>query len=441
MTSVTPGPVRITDKLMTGGTARRPNADGTMRPMGDQTTVSARRFETYVRWSTYTLATAPILSLAGGALADDRVVAEHDAAFAGAAVLALVLVAGNILISRWSIGILVRRPRRVSPAAVVVWMLALAGLVAVTLLAIPVQVMGLTAAVAAGSVAASLVLVFDARRTFYLNVAVVVVAALVATFADLTLLVTGVLLISLALWSYWSSGWLLRVLRELQEAHEDRAALALANERLRISRDLHDVFGRTLATIAVKSELASELVRRGGGERAAEELTAVRRLAQEAGSEVRRVVRGEVRVTWDGEVSGARSLLGSAGIGCTVAGDPVPDGHAEALGWVVREGVTNVLRHSAATQVTFATTTEDGQVLLTIANDGAGRAGSAAVAAAGAAGAAGADGPGATRPDGGTGLRAMSDRIRALGGRITTSRDGDWFLLEATIPLPEGSAA
>ena len=424
----------------TGPTAGRttippgPGPHGRMKRMGDRTTVSARRFEAYVRWSTYTLATAPLASLVGGALADDRVVREHGVAFAGAVMLALVLVAGNVLISRWSIDILVARRRPVAVSAVVVWLLALAGLVAVTL-AMPVQVMRLTAAVAAGSAVASFALVLDARRTMYLNAAVVVAAASFATFADITLLVTGVVLISLALWSYWSSGWLLRVLRELQEAHEDRAALALANERLRISRDLHDVFGRTLAAIAVKSELASELVRRDGGERAAEELTAVRQLAQEAGSEVRRVVRGEVRVTWDGEVSGARSLLGSAGIRCTVAGDPVPDGHAEALGWVVREGVTNVLRHSAATQVTLATTSEDGQVLLTIANDGAGRAGSAAAAADSAAG------PGTTRPDGGTGLRAMSERIRALGGSIATSRDGDWFLLEATIPAPEGQAA
>jgi two-component system sensor histidine kinase DesK len=402
-----------------------------MKPMGDRTTVSARRFESYVRWSTYTLATAPVLSLAGGALADDRVVGDHPMAFAVAVVLVLLLVAGNILISRWSIDILVRRPRRVATGAVVVWLLALAGLIAVILLAMPVQVMGLTAAVAAGSVAASLILVLDARRTLYLNVAIVVAAALFATFADIALLVTGAVLISMALWSYWSSGWLLRVLRELQEAHEDRAALALANERLRISRDLHDVFGRTLAAIAVKSELASELVRRGGGERAVEELTAVRRLAQEAGSEVRRVVRGDVRITWDGEVSGARSLLGSAGIRCTVAGDPVPHERAEALGWVVREGVTNVLRHSAATQVTLATTTEDGQVLLTIANDGAGRAGPAQAAA---------DGPDAAQSDGGTGLHAMSERIRALGGSIATSRDGDWFLLETTIPAPEGHA-
>jgi two-component system sensor histidine kinase DesK len=393
--------------------------------MGDRSTVSARRFETYVRWSTYMVATAPVFSLVGGALAADRVVAEHRVAFAVAVALALVLVAGNILMCRWSVDVLVGRPRRVARAAVAVWLLALAGFVAVTLV-IPAPVLGLTAAVAGGSVAASLVLVLDARRTLFLTAAVVVVAAPFAAVVDLTLLVTGVGLIILALWSYWSSGWLLRVLRELQEAHEDRAALALANERLRISRDLHDVFGRTLATIAVKSELASELVRRGGGDQAAEEIAAVRRLAQEAGSEVRRVVRGEVHVTWDDEVSGARSLLGSAGIRCTVVGDPVPEECAEGLAWVVREGVTNVLHHSAATQVTLATTTEDGQVLLTIANDGAGRAVGAV-----------ADGPGGVWSDGGTGLRAMSERIGELGGRIATSRDGDWFLLEATIPLPE----
>ncbi|MFD2792465.1 sensor histidine kinase [Promicromonospora vindobonensis] len=397
--------------------------------MGDRTTASARRFETYVRWSAYTAATVPILSLVGGARAAAEAVAEHRAAFVVAVALAIVLVAGNILMCRWSVDVLVRRPRRVPVAVVVVWLLALAGLVTVTL-ALAAPVLGLTAAVAVGSAGSSLVLMLDARRTLYLNAVLVVVAVPLAAVADLNLLVTGVLLISLLLWTYWSSGWLLRVLRELQEAHEDRAALELANERLRISRDLHDVFGRTLATIAVKSELASELVRRGGSEQAADEIAAVRRLAQEAGSEVRRVVRGEVHVTWDDEVSGARSLLGSAGIRCTVVGDPVPEECAEGLAWVVREGVTNVLHHSVATQVTLATTTEDGQVLLTIANDGAGRAVDAVP-----------DGPGAPRPDGGTGLRAMSERIGALGGHVATSRDGDWFLLEATIPLPERALA
>jgi two-component system sensor histidine kinase DesK len=409
--------------------------------MGDRSTVSARRFETYVRWSVYGVATTPLLSAAGGASAAGwTAVVQNRVLFSVALVLALVLVAGSVAASRWSLDLLVGRPRRAARGVLVAWLLAAAGLATVCL-TIPVPEMRVTAAAVVGSVAASLVPVLAARRALYLNGAIIVLATPLVAVADVDLLVTGALLITLVLWSCWSSAWMLRVLLELQEAHEDRAALALANERLRISRDLHDVFGRTLATIAVKSELASELVRRGGGEQAAREISAVRRLAQDAGSEVRRVVRGETRVTWDGEVAGARSLLGSAGIRCTVVGDPVPEKCAEALAWVVREGVTNVLHHSSATQVTLATTTEDGQVLLTVANDGAGRAGPLTPAPEEPAVPGEAGLPAATRSDGGTGLRTMSERIRALGGRIATSRDGDWFLLEATIPLPQGAAA
>ncbi|GLW11472.1 hypothetical protein Misp01_66000 [Microtetraspora sp. NBRC 13810] len=394
--------------------------------MGDGPAVSARRFETYVRWSTYGAVSTPIGTLLTGLTGADRLVGTHPVVFLVAVVLTLALVTGNILVSRWSFDVLAGRARRLAAGGVIAWGLALVALVAVTLTT-PVPAMAVTAAAAIGSVAASFVPVLDARRTLRLNAAILVLAVPLAAVSDIPLVVVGVAVISVILWAGWSSAWLLRVLRELQRAHEDRAALTLANERLRISRDLHDVFGRTLAAIAVKSELASELVRRGGDEQAAEEITGVRRLAEEAGNEVRRVVRGELRANWEGEVSGARSLLGSAGIRCTVTGDPVPEECAEALAWVVREGVTNVLRHSAATQVTLATTNEDGEVLLTIANDGADPVRLVPT--------------GAASPDAGTGLRAMSERIRALGGHITTRRDGDWFLLQATIPLPEGDRA
>lgn len=190
-----------------------------------------------------------------------------------------------------------------------------------------------------------------------------------------------------------------------------------------------DALGRTLAAIAVKSSLASELVRRGHDTRAAAEITEVKRIAEEAGTEVRRVVRGELRTTWEGEVSGVRSLLESAGIRCTVSGDPVPEECEEALAWVVREGVTNLLRHSAATRGTFATADEDAEVLLTITNDGTGSNTGPTTAAS------------AADTGEGTGLRAMSERIRALGGRLTTHRDGDWFLLEAALPFPKGEPA
>jgi two-component system sensor histidine kinase DesK len=181
------------------------------------------------------------------------------------------------------------------------------------------------------------------------------------------------------------------------------------------------VLGRTLTTIAVKSSLAGELVDRGGTERAAQEIAGIRRIAEDAGNEMRRVVRGEHRTTWDDEVTGARSLLESAGIRCAVTGDPVPAGCAEVLAWVVREAVTNVLRHSAATQVTLATAHEDGEVLLTITNDGV-------------TGGQSAEGSG-------TGLDSLSKRISALGGHVTARREGGWFLLAAAVPARQKELA
>ncbi|GAB3451092.1 histidine kinase [Streptomonospora sediminis] len=391
--------------------------------MSESPLVGARKFEAYVRWSTYGAVTIPVVTLFGSVLTAERT-AGADPADPVAALgfaLALALTVGNIVVVNWSIDTVVGHARRPPLVVIAVWVPALAAF-AVVAPGIPLPAMGVTLAAALASAAASFVPALGARPALGLNAAVLVLALLITGFPDLPVLVTGAIVISSVLWACWSSAWMLRVLRELQTAHETRAALALANERLRISRDLHDVFGRTLATIAVKSSLASELVLRGRAAQAAEEITEVRRLTEEAGTEVRQVVRGELHTSWDDEVSGARSLLASAGIRCTVVGDPVPEECAQTLAWVVREGVTNVLRHSAATRVTLASAHEEGHVLLTIANDGAGTADSA-------------------RTGGGTGLRAMSERVRALGGHVTTRRDGDWFLLDATVPLQEEGPA
>ncbi|MEV4759763.1 histidine kinase [Micromonospora sp. NPDC049559] len=386
--------------------------------MSDWPVVSARRFETFVRWSTYAVVTTPLVTLLSGLSGTGFPTRGHRDTVVAAAVLAVLLVVGNVLVSRRSVDLVVGRGRRPPAAGLVAWGGLLVATVAV-LLTIPGPVPAVTVAAAVGSAAASLVPLLDARRTLALNAGVGALAIPLAVLVDPPLLVVSALIVSVALWACWSSVWTLRVLHELQGAHADRAALALANERLRISRDLHDVFGRTLAAIAVKSELASELVRRGRAERAADEMAEVRRLAGEAGTEVRRVVRGELRTTWQAELDGARSLLGSAGIQCLVTGDPVPAAGADALAWVVREGVTNVLRHSAATRVTIATSVEAGEAQLTIANDGAGTGQ-----------------PGPADPNAGTGLRAMAERVGAFGGRMETRRDGDWFLVDAVVPLP-----
>lgn len=381
--------------------------------------LGARRFQIHVRWSSYGVVTAPAASLIVGATWSDRFEGTHPTVLLSTVALTLGLAVGNVLVTRWSINTVVGRSHRFPAVGGAVWVLALCALVTVAFL-FPDPAIGPTVAAAVASVAASVVPVLGVNRTLVLNALVVVLAVPLVGVADVARLLVGAAMITVVLWACWSSAWMLRVLLDLQAAHEDRAALALANERLRISRDLHDVFGRTLATIAVKSSLASELVRRGRNGPASEEITEVRRLAEEAGSEVRRVVRGEHRTTWKDELSGARSLLASAGIDCTVTGDAVPEEHAEALAWVVREGVTNLLRHSAATRVTLTTRQEDGALHLTIANDGAGPADPARIAE-------------------GTGLSTMSERVHARGGRVTSRHEGDWFRLDARVPLHGGS--
>lgn len=393
--------------------------------MSDRPLPGARRFETFVRWSTYSTVALPVATFLGSALVVQGPIGTAVAVQAGVFGLVLALTAGNVLVSRRSIDTVVGRAGRLPVGLLVGWALVLVALVVVAPMT-PLPAMQLTVVAAVASVAASFVPALSAGRTAVLNAVVLVATVLLAGSSDLPALVAGLVVISAALWVCWSNAWMLRVLLELQAAHEDRAALTVAEERLRISRDLHDVLGRTLTTIAVKSSLAAELVDRGGAERAAQEIAGIRRIAEEAGHEMRRVVRGEHRTTWDDEVTGARSLLESAGIRCAVSGGPVPEGRAEALAWVVREAVTNVLRHSAATQVTLATTHEDGELRLTISNDG--------VTDDGVTG-------GQTAASAGTGLDSLSKRISALGGHVTARRDGSWFLLDAAVPAHQEEPA
>ncbi|MGC5626624.1 sensor histidine kinase [Georgenia sp. Z1344] len=229
--------------------------------------------------------------------------------------------------------------------------------------------------------------------------------------------------------SIWLSAWMVEVVRRLEQSREVEGRLAVAEERLRFSRDLHDTVGRSLSAIAVKSELAAELARRGRGE-AAEEMTSVRDLAHDALAEVRTVAAGYRAVNLTDELEGARSLLRSTGAVTTMTGDvdgvgPVAQ---DVLAWVVREGVTNVVRHSSAREVTLTLAREDGDAVLTLVNDGA------------TLGADEADTDGATphgtAADGrrGSGLAGLEERLARVGGRLTTERDGERFVLVARVP-------
>ncbi|MCZ2815766.1 sensor histidine kinase [Modestobacter sp. VKM Ac-2984] len=213
--------------------------------------------------------------------------------------------------------------------------------------------------------------------------------------------------------------WVLDVVLEMERSRGVQLQLAVAEERLRFARDLHDVMGRNLSAIAVKSQLAGELVRRSRPEAAAE-VADISRIAEESLKEVREVVRGYRRTDLTGELAGARSVLRAAGVGCTVQGEDgagtLPEPVQAALGWVVLEAVTNVLRHSEAAECTITLERGSGEVRLTVSNDGV-----------------------STDPGEGNGLTGLRERLAGAGGTLHAGRDGDRFTVTATVPA--GGAA
>jgi len=124
---------------------------------------------------------------------------------------------------------------------------------------------------------------------------------------------------------------------------------AVIEERMRMARDLHDLLGHTLAMIALKSELAARLVAENPVQ-AAQEMRDVERAARQTLREVRVVVAGARQPTLQSELDGARQLLEAAGIVYTLeqTAEALPAPVDAVLAWTIREGVTNVIRHSRA---------------------------------------------------------------------------------------------
>ncbi len=149
--------------------------------------------------------------------------------------------------------------------------------------------------------------------------------------------------------------WGIRMVDELERTKDIEAELQVAQERLRFARDLHDVVGRGFSAIAVKSELAVALSKAGETGRAAGEMDSVRSLAVESMGQMRALVRGYRDIDLREEVAGARSLLSAVECVLIVEGDPaaVPARYHDVAAWVVREGTTNIVEHSAATSATL----------------------------------------------------------------------------------------
>ena len=217
---------------------------------------------------------------------------------------------------------------------------------------------------------------------------------------------------------------LVSVNAELAEAREELARNAVAEERLRFARDLHDLLGHSLSLIALKSELAGRLAE-ADPTRARAEMADVEATARRALAEVRDAVSGYRQVSCAQALAEARSALSGAGIAVRLPArvPPLPGPVDAALGWVVREATTNVLRHSGARSVTVTLTEDGGDAVLSVVDDGRGPADD-------------------TAP--GSGLTGLAERVGALGGALTggAGRDGG-YELRAVLPLapvPAGAA-
>lgn len=136
----------------------------------------------------------------------------------------------------------------------------------------------------------------------------------------------------------------------LREANDEVARLAVADERARLARDLHDVLGHSLTTITVKAALARRLMEAGETDRATAEITDVEVLTRQTLADVRSTVSAQRRASLPAELAGTRAVLTAAGIEAVLpqATDDVAEPYREAFAHVLREAVTNVVRHSGA---------------------------------------------------------------------------------------------
>jgi two-component system, NarL family, sensor histidine kinase DesK len=207
---------------------------------------------------------------------------------------------------------------------------------------------------------------------------------------------------------------------QLRRARAELAEMAVAEERARFARDLHDLLGHSLSVIALKAELAGRLLP-GRVEEAEAEISELEDVARGALAEVRDAVSGYRRPTLDDELAGARMALSAAGIDADVVRaatvlDPTVEG---VLAWAVREGATNVIRHSRASHCSMKITSSLADAAVEVVDDGVG--------------------PEAARfnGNGGHGLEGLAERARSLNGRIEAGlRPGGGYRLAVIVPLP-----
>jgi two-component system, NarL family, sensor histidine kinase DesK len=280
-----------------------------------------------------------------------------------------------------------------------------------------------------------------------------------------------VLPVVLAGWAMTGFRMQIALIRELGQARDEVARLAANQERLRLARDLHDLTGHSLSLVTLKAELTQRMLDRlpesPERDRAARDVADIERVSRQTLHDIREAVSGYRRPTLAVEFATARTTLDAAGI--RISADPAlpqwpgPAGEEQeaALAWSLREAVTNVIRHSGARTCRIRLLEGAGELSLEVADDGRGIPGTGGTAGPGMPhgsqpppadpgrpgtghGTQTGSGPaGAPAPAAGSGLHGMSERLSAVGGRLSVApahdagQAGRGFRLTATVPVPQ----
>jgi two-component system, NarL family, sensor histidine kinase DesK len=209
---------------------------------------------------------------------------------------------------------------------------------------------------------------------------------------------------------------------QLEAMKGELARVAVVRERLRIVRDVHDLLGLGLSAIALKADLISQLIGRDPT-RAAAEIGELRRICASARADILQVTADGQRLSLAAELTAARQILTSAGIQvhADIPKVPLLATTDHVLATVMREAVTNVLRHSAAKTCTIEVTAGADLLRLRVSNDGLPE-GTAVGSQAG------------------SGLANLTARTHAVGGQLTSSQADGKFELVAEVPLATPSS-
>lgn len=227
---------------------------------------------------------------------------------------------------------------------------------------------------------------------------------------------------------------LFHAVAQLKATRQELARNAVAEERLRFSRDLHDLLGHTLSVVVVKAEAARRLAPRNL-DAALTQVADIESVGRQALTEIREAVTGYREGSLSTELDRARSALAASGIEVVLqeSGPPLPPQTEALLGWVVREGVTNVVRHSGATLARIELRSADGLAHLTITDNGHGPASPAPSSGATAT---------LQSARTGTGLRGLTERLAAAGGALTTGpAPSGGFRVAAVLPVEDDLTA